>query len=70
VLTSVRSLAKGDADLVAFGHHVIANPVLPKRIKLGLPLNPYDRSTFYGGDYHGHTDYPLCQEPSKETAKP
>ena len=29
---------KGDADLVAFGRHFLANPDLPKRIKLGLPL--------------------------------
>ena len=30
---------KGDADLVAFGRHFLANPDLPKRIRLGLPLN-------------------------------
>jgi N-ethylmaleimide reductase len=30
---------RGDADLVAFGRHFIANPDLPKRIKHGLPLN-------------------------------
>ena len=53
---------KGDADLVAFGRHFIANPDLPRRIQLGLPLNPYDRTTFYGGDYHGYTDYPFYQE--------
>jgi N-ethylmaleimide reductase len=32
-------VAKGDADLVAFGRHFIANPDLPRRIRLGLPLN-------------------------------
>ena len=53
---------KGDADLVAFGRHFIANPDLPKRIRLGLPLNPYDRSTFYGGDAHGYTDYPFYEQ--------
>ena len=47
----------GDADMVAFGRHFIANPDLPERIRLGLPLNPYDRSTFYGGDSRGYTDY-------------
>jgi N-ethylmaleimide reductase len=31
---------------------------LPKRIELGLPLNRYDRSTFYGFDARGYTDYP------------
>jgi N-ethylmaleimide reductase len=55
-------VAKGDADLVAFGRHFIANPDLPKRIRLGLPLNPYDRSTFYGGDHRGYTDYPTHEE--------
>jgi N-ethylmaleimide reductase len=54
-------LEKGEADLVVFGRHFIANPDLPKRIKLGLPLNPYDRATFYGGDAHGYTDYPFYQ---------
>ena len=27
-------IEKGDADLVAFGRHFIANPDLPKRIRL------------------------------------
>ena len=48
---------KGDADLVAFGRHFLANPDLPKRIRLGLPLNAYDRATFYTFDFHGYTDY-------------
>jgi N-ethylmaleimide reductase len=54
-------VSTGDADLVAFGRHFIANPDLPKRIRLGLPLNPYDRSSFYGGNAHGYTDYPFHQ---------
>ncbi len=53
---------KGDADLVAFGRHFIANPDLPYRIKLGLPLNPYDRETFYGGNAQGYTDYPFYEK--------
>ena len=55
-------LEKGDADLVAFGRFFIANPDLPKRFKEGLPLNSYDRATFYGGDTHGYTDYAVYQE--------
>jgi N-ethylmaleimide reductase len=35
------------------GRHFLANPDLPKRIKLGLPLNDYDRKTFYTFDFHG-----------------
>ena len=53
---------KGDADLVAFGRHFLANPDLPKRIKLGLPLNEYDRATFYTFDFHGYTDYPFYDQ--------
>jgi N-ethylmaleimide reductase len=51
----------GDADLVAFGRHFISNPDLPERIRQDLPLTRYDRSTFYGGDARGYTDYPAAQ---------
>jgi N-ethylmaleimide reductase len=54
---------KGYADLVAFGRHFIANPDLPERIRRGLPLNPYDRASFYGGDQRGYIDYPFYEEP-------
>jgi N-ethylmaleimide reductase len=60
--TAAAIIEKGDADLVAFGRHFIANPDLPKRLRLGLPLNPYDRSTFYGRAARGYTDYPVYQE--------
>jgi hypothetical protein len=53
---------KGDAHLVAFGRHFLANPDLPKRIRLGLPLNDYDRKTFYTFDFHGYTDYPFYDQ--------
>jgi N-ethylmaleimide reductase len=51
----------GDADLVAFGRHFISNPDLPERLRQGLPLTRYDRSTFYGGDARGYTDYPVAE---------
>ncbi|MEN3177320.1 hypothetical protein ABDK75_15185 [Gluconobacter sp. OJA] len=51
----------GDADAVAFGRAFISNPDLPERLRRNLPLNPYDRSTFYGGDAHGYTDYPALE---------
>jgi N-ethylmaleimide reductase len=50
---------KGDADLVAFGRHFVANPDLPGRLRLGLPLNAYDRDTFYYGGEKGYADYPF-----------
>ncbi len=60
--TAEAIVEKGDADLVAFGRHFVANPDLPKRIKLGLPLNAYDRATFYTFDFRGYTDYPFYQD--------
>lgn len=55
-------LAAGDADLVAYGRLFISNPDLPKRFALNAPLNEYDRSTFYGGDERGYTDYPSLEQ--------
>ncbi|MEZ0603229.1 alkene reductase [Paraburkholderia sp. IW21] len=52
----------GDADMIAFGRHFVANPDLPKRLRRNLPLNRYDRSTFYGGSEVGYTDYPFYDE--------
>ncbi|RQR55751.1 alkene reductase [Burkholderia sp. Bp9140] len=57
-------LQSGDADLVAFGRHFIANPDLPERLRRNLPLNAYDRSTFFGGTDAGYTDYPSYDEES------
>ncbi len=52
------------ADAVAFGRNFIANPDLPQRIEMGAELNPYDRSTFYGGGEKGYIDYPFLEEKS------
>lgn len=57
--TAFDVVEKGDADAVAFGRHFIANPDLPKRIQSALPLNAYDRTTFYTFEAHGYTDYPF-----------
>lgn len=53
--TQVRN---GHADLIAFGRLYIANPDLVARLRNHAPLNVDDRSTWYGGDAHGYTDYP------------
>jgi N-ethylmaleimide reductase len=55
-------VAEGGADLVAFGRHFIANPDLVRRLKERLPLNKYDRATFYYGGDKGYLDYPLYDE--------
>jgi N-ethylmaleimide reductase len=60
-------ITAGDADLVAFGRHFIANPDLPERIRNGWPLNRYDRPTFFGGTEVGYTDYPFYK-PELEAA--
>jgi N-ethylmaleimide reductase len=52
----------GDADLVAFGRLFLANPDLPERIRRGLPLNKYDRTTFYTFGAEGYIDYPFYDE--------
>jgi len=61
-------LEKGDADLVAFGRHFIANPDLVYRFENGLQLNPYDRETFYGGDRQGYNDYSFYDQLSATEA--
>lgn len=57
--TAEETLQAGLADGIAFGRLFIANPDLPKRFAVGATLNPYDRSTFYGGNEKGYTDYPF-----------
>ncbi len=53
-----RLLAAGEADAVAFGKLIIANPDLVRRMAEDAPLNAWDMSTFYGPDAKGYTDYP------------
>ena len=51
-------VARGHADLVAFGKPFIANPDLVRRLRENAPLNEPQRATFYGGGAAGYTDYP------------
>jgi N-ethylmaleimide reductase len=55
---AIKIVENGDADLVAFGRQFIANPDLPERLRLGIPLNPYNRATFYSAGPEGYIDYP------------
>lgn len=61
---AVPKLDSNAADAIVFGRWFISNPDLPRRLKEGLPLNPYDRSTFYGADpsQKGYTDYPFYDD--------
>jgi N-ethylmaleimide reductase len=50
-------LGAGHADLVAFGRPFVANPDLPRRLRLGLPLAEAQLSSLVGGGAAGYTDY-------------
>jgi len=58
---AVSTLEADGADLIVMGRWFLANPDLPRRLAEGLPLNQYDRSTFYGADppSKGYVDYPF-----------
>ncbi|BDD57217.1 hypothetical protein MPDQ_004143 [Monascus purpureus] len=58
---AVPKLESGKADGIVFGRWFIANPDLPKRLKEGLELTKYDRTTFYGAEppSKGYVDYPF-----------
>jgi N-ethylmaleimide reductase len=56
------AIAAGLADAIAFGRIFISNPDLPRRLRHGFPLTPYNRATFYGGEEAGYTDYPVHDE--------
>ncbi len=60
--TAEAAIAEGHADAIAFGRIFISNPDLPRRLREGLPLTPYNRATFYGGEEKGYTDYPVYGE--------
>ncbi|MFY9478270.1 MAG: alkene reductase [Aquabacterium sp.] len=53
-----QALARGQADLVAFGRPFIGNPDLALRLRTHATLNAADSKTFYGGGAKGYTDYP------------
>ena len=61
--TAADTLEAGDADAIAFGKLFIANPDLPRRFKLGAPLNEPRVPEFYAGGAAGYTDYPALEEP-------
>lgn len=56
--SAAASLARGDADAVAFGKLFIANPDLVGRFAQGAALNAPNPETFYSHDKNGYTDYP------------
>jgi N-ethylmaleimide reductase len=50
-------LEQENANAVAFGRFFTSNPDLPERLRLGLPLTPYQREAFWGGTEHWYSDF-------------
>jgi N-ethylmaleimide reductase len=63
--SAAETVQEGIADAITFGRYFVSNPDLPRRIKEGLPLNHYDRSTFYTFDARGYKDYPFYDDLAK-----
>lgn len=59
---SIENRTRGDADAVAFGRYFTSNPDLPERFRHGLPLTPYVRDAFWGGDERHYIDFPPYQQ--------
>ncbi|SCU87466.1 LAMI_0D06172g1_1 [Lachancea mirantina] len=55
-----------DRTLIGYGRLFISNPDLVKRLEKGLPLNAYDRNTFYAMSDKGYLDYPTYEEAIKQ----
>ena len=62
---AVKDMVKDGRTLIAYGRYFIANPDLVDRLEKGLPLNKYDRSTFYASTDKGYIDYPTYEEAVK-----
>lgn len=58
---SIADLEAGVADAVGFGRTFIANPDLPARLRLGVPLNELNVAGLYGGGPEGYIDYPAME---------
>ncbi|CAM6103991.1 unnamed protein product [Calypogeia fissa] len=59
----IEAVKSGKADAVAYGRLFISNPDLPRRLRIGAPLNHYIRELFYSPDpVKGYTDYPTLDE--------
>ena len=61
-----RLIGAGLADLVAFGRPYIANPDLPERFRVNVPLGEIDWDTVYASGSKGYIDYPAYAFESQE----
>ncbi|KAF5328694.1 hypothetical protein D9619_011482 [Psilocybe cf. subviscida] len=60
--SAMRRVKESPGELVAFGRYFVSNPDLPDRLEHGIPLTPYDPSTFYQGGEQGYIDYPFASK--------
>jgi N-ethylmaleimide reductase len=58
-----KELADGHADLFAFGRPFIGTPDLVQRLTIGAPLVDAPQESYYGGDWHGYSDWPGLEGP-------
>ncbi|KAI7855915.1 hypothetical protein BDC45DRAFT_505053 [Circinella umbellata] len=54
-------IADKTGNLIAIGRAFIANPDIVYRLKNSIPLNRYNRDTFYTPGPVGYTDYPFAK---------
>ena len=61
---NARDTLKNDkADLIGFGRWYLSNPDFVKRVKIGAPLNDYNRATFYTQGAEGYIEgYPKLED--------
>jgi N-ethylmaleimide reductase len=55
---AIEALEKNHTDLISFGKPFIGNATLVHKLKYELPLVEAPKSTWYGGDERGYTDWP------------
>ncbi len=55
--TGAAALRSGEAEMIAYGKHFLANPDLVERFRKDAALNQPDSSTFYTDGPKGYTDY-------------
>ncbi|WP_413698819.1 hypothetical protein ACLKMH_14630 [Psychromonas sp. KJ10-10] len=56
---AMQVISDKQADSVAFGTGILANPDFVERIKQGAELNQPDQNSFYTPGAEGYTDYPF-----------
>lgn len=56
-VTGAAALRAGEAEMIAYGRHFLANPDLVDRIRRGAAMNQPDARTFYTEGQKGYTDY-------------